>query len=430
MHSAHAPSPLARQRGAATLAVSLVLLFAMLMTAACVHRSLLFEQRLSANQYREAQAFEAAQSGLDWAIAQLNQSRPVNDRCEPSASGASQSFRERLLASDTTSGRHEPRRWASGAQSLALQPGCMRTAGSWSCACPSSGFPQLPTTTADDTTPHPAFSVQFSAEPLPGLVRLTATGCSNAAGPCRPGHDSRSDAVVRLQVLLALLPGVSVLPQAALTARDSVDAGDAALGVHNGDATSSGLSVHAGGSLIGTALRLSTAPGSPAEASASTHDARLAALTPDRLFATQFGLDRASWRHHGAVQHLDCSLPCGANLAAAIDAAGRNRMIFINGDATLQGPLTLGSPERPVLLVVNGNAGLSGDVTVHGLLYAASVRWDAATGPQASVHGAVVSESGYSGDGAPDLHRDAGVLRALQVQTGSFAQVPGSWKDF
>ncbi len=105
-------------------------------------------------------------------------------------------------------------------------------------------------------------------------------------------------------------------------------------------------------------------------------------------------------------------------------------MISIDGDATLDGPITLGSPEQPVVIVVHGAALLSGDVTVHGLLYAASIRWDAATGPQASVHGAVVSESGYSGNGAPDLHRDAGVLRALQVHTGSFAQVPGSWKDF
>jgi Tfp pilus assembly protein PilX len=86
--------------------VSLVLLFAMLMTAAYAHRSLLLEQRLSANQYREAQAFEAAQSGIDWAIAQINQARPLNERCEPVASAASRSFRERFLASDTASGRH------------------------------------------------------------------------------------------------------------------------------------------------------------------------------------------------------------------------------------------------------------------------------------------------------------------------------------
>jgi hypothetical protein len=430
MHFARAPIHRAQQRGAATLAVSLVLLFAMLMTAAYAHRSLLLEQRLSANQYREAQAFEAAQSGIDWAVAQLNQARPVNDRCEPGASAASRSFRERFLASDTASGRHDPRRWDSGSQSLALQPGCLRTAGAWSCACPSSGFPQFPATATDDNTPHPAFSVQFSAEPLPGLVRLIATGCSNAAGPCRPGHDSRADAVVRLQVLLALLPGVSVLPQAALTARESVDAGDAALGLHNADAASGGVSVHAGGSLIGTALRLGSAPGSPAQASASTHDAALAALTPDRLFAAQFGLDRASWRRHGAVQQLDCSFACGARLAAAIDAKGSNRMISIDGDATLDGPITLGSPEQPVVMVVHGAVVLNGDVTVHGLLYAASIRWDAASGPQASVHGAVVSESGYAGNGAPDLHRDAGVLRALQAHTGSFAQVPGSWKDF
>ena len=92
MQRAHAPIHRARQRGAATLAVSLVLLFAMLMTAAYAHRSLLLEQRLSANQYREAQAFEAAQSGIDWAVAQLNQARPVDDRCEQGDSAGSRSF--------------------------------------------------------------------------------------------------------------------------------------------------------------------------------------------------------------------------------------------------------------------------------------------------------------------------------------------------
>jgi hypothetical protein len=42
----------------------------------------------------------------------------------------------------------------------------------------------------------------------------------------------------------------------------------------------------------------------------------------------------------------------------------------------------------------------------------------------------VISESDYRGNGAPRLQRDAEVLRALQRHTGSFARVPGSWKDY
>ena len=119
-----------------------------------------------------------------------------------------------------------------------------------------------------------------------------------------------------------------------------------------------------------------------------------------------------------------------AAIASAIHAAGSNRMVSITGDATLDGPLTLGSAERPVILVVSGTATLRGDVTLHGVLYAGDIRWDGPTGAPAGVHGAVISESDYRGNGAPRLQRDAAVLRALQRHTGSFARVPGSWKDF
>ena len=251
------------QRGAATLAVSLVLLLAMLLSAAYANRALLFEQRSSANQYRAAQAFEAAEAGLDWAITQLNQPRPVDERCEPVMNASGSSFRERYLSVDTESGRHEPQRWANGAQDLALQAGCVRSGQGWSCACPSNGVASLPVADGDDLAPQPAFSVQFSAELRPGLVRVTATGCSNAAGACRPGEPGRADAVVRLQVLLGLLPGLSVAPQAALTVRGTVNAAGA-LSVHNRDAASGGLTVRAGASLIGSAVRLSTAAGGAA----------------------------------------------------------------------------------------------------------------------------------------------------------------------
>jgi len=425
----HRPRHLRQQRGAATLAVSLLLLMAMLLSAACANRALLFEQRSSANQQRATQAFEAAEAGIDWAIAQLNAPRPVDERCEPLTDTSGSSFRERYLSVDTDSGLHVPQRWKSGAQDLALQPGCVRSGHGWSCACPSNGWPGLMVATGGDLAPQPAFSVQFSAEPRPGLVRLTATGCSNAAGACRPGVAGRADAVVRLQVLLGVLPGVSVLPQAALTVRGTVDAAGA-LGVHNSDAASDGLTVRAGGSLIGTALRLSTAAGGAAEASAATHDMALAALAPERLFASHFGLDRTRWARHPAAQAVDCTLPCGAAIASAIHAAGSNRMVSITGDATLDGPLTLGSVERPVILVVSGTAALRGDVTLHGVLYAGDIRWDGPTGAPAGVHGAVISESDYRGNGAPRLQRDAAVLRALQRHTGSFARVPGSWKDF
>jgi hypothetical protein len=230
--------------------------------------------------------------------------------------------------------------------------------------------------------------------------------------------------------VLGLLPGLRTAPTAALTVKDSVDVGAAALGVHNPDVASGGITVRAGGNLIGSALRLTTAPGGAAGASISTQDATLSSIDSDRLFATHFGVDNANWNTHAAVLAIDCRSECAAQVASAINGVPANRMVSITGDARLSGPVTLGSAARPVLLIVDGTLTLSGDVMLYGLVYASDIRWDAGSGPQSQVRGALISASAYRGNGSPDLHYDAAVLRALQLNTGSYARVPGSWRDF
>lgn len=419
-----------RQRGVAALAVTLLLFFAMCLVAAYAGRGLVLEQRASTHQYQAAQAFEAAEAGIDWAIAQLNQPRRIDGQCLPSADAADTSFRERYLRSQPDTGRLDPVGWTSGTSTVALQPACVRTAAGWSCQCPSNGWPSIAGAATDDGMPHPAFTVQFSAETQPGVIRIVSTGCSSAEGPCQPGAAGRPDATSRLQVLVGMLPGLRVVPTAPLTAKGSVEVGAAALGLHNPDAASGGLTVRTGGDLIGSSLRLSTAPGGVASASVTARDATLAAIDSSHLFATHFGLDPASWNTHAAVQPIHCPTECGAQVAAAIDSVAANRMVSIAGDARLAGPVTLGSAAHPVVLVVGGTLTLSGAVTLHGLVYANDLRWDDASSPQAQVRGALISATNYRGNGAPDLHYDAAVLRALQRHTGSFARVPGSWRDF
>lgn len=419
-----------RQRGAAALAVTLLLFFAMCLVAACAGRGLMFEQRASTHQYRAAQAFEAAEAGIDWAIAQLNQPRRIDGQCLPSADTTNTSFRERYLHLQPDTGRLAPVGWMSGTATVALQPTCVHTAAGWSCQCPSNGWPSIAEVAPDDGMPHPAFTVQLSAETSPGVIRIISTGCSSAEGPCRPGAAGRPDATSRLQVLVGLLPGLRVVPTAPLTAKGSVDVGAAALGVHNPDAASGGLTVRTGGDLIGSSLRLSTAPGGVASGSVSAHDAMLAAIDSSHLFATHFGLDPANWGTHAAVQTMRCPTECSAQVAAAIDSVAANRMVSIAGNARLAGPVTLGSATQPVVVVVGGTLTLSGAVTLHGLVYANDLRWDDASSPQAQVRGALISATNYRGNGTPDLHYDAAVLGALQRHTGSFARVPGSWRDF
>ena len=103
----------------------------------------------------------------------------------------------------------------------------------------------------------------------------------------------------------------------------------------------------------------------------------------------------------------------------------------MEGDAALDGPLDLGAPERPIVLLVDGALHLRGAVTLHGVVVAGSLDWrDSAAGSGALIRGAALIEGNYQGDAAADIVHDAAVLARLQRETGSFARVNGSWKDF
>ena len=421
------------QRGSIALPTLLVLLLLMGWLALAAHRSVLVEQRSTSHQVRAAQAFEAAEAGLEWAIAQINRPQPIDDRCLPTERPDDLSFRERFIPTDTSSGALRPATWRDGTRNTALAPTCVRSNDGWQCSCPSNGLASLETPAASNT-PTPAFSIRFTPGPSPATVRLTSTGCASLGGACQPMSASTSDASARVEVLLGHLPGLAITPQAAITILGNVEAttvGSSTPGIHNPDGNSGGLTVQSGGALNSASVRLYSAPGAAPTASTATQDATLAALDATGLFASMFGVDLATWVSHPAVQTIACDNVCGADLARAIDRSAGNRMLHIAGDARIDGPVTIGSPERPVLIVISGSARIDGAVTIHGVLHANAVHWSASTpGDAARLEGALVSASDIRLDGAVDIHRHAGNLSLLRQNTGSMVRVPGSWRDF
>ena len=195
--------PIRRQRGAATLAVAMVLLFAMTIVAFFSQRALLFEQRTSANQYRAALAFEAAEAGLEWATAMLNDPRHIDAACRPQP-GQPTSFRARYVPQS-----------ADGAllPLVALRPGCSLASGGPVCSCHVAGLPVgLPADTA-------SFTVEFANVPGdPQSLRVTARGCTDAGSQCVQGSAHEADAAATTQALLKLRPLLRATPVAALTA--------------------------------------------------------------------------------------------------------------------------------------------------------------------------------------------------------------------
>ena len=348
------------QNGGAALIVTLMLFLAMALAAFAVNRHLVFEQRSAANHARAAQAFEAAEAGLEWAQAQLNSAQRIGTDCKPSADLAARSFRERTLSLDRATG---------AVAAKALRTSCVHGAYGWSCSCPTSG----PTTLSapNGNVPAPAFSLLFRPGARAGTVRISASGCSSLAGECLPGSTTTADATAHTEVKLALFAGLRTPPAAALTTRDATR------------------------------------------------------QTADQFFAAAFGIDKQTWRNQSVVARLACGVDCNHAIGEAFTAG--STLIWIDGDLRLTGPLMLGSIAHPVVIVASGAARLDGAVTVVGAIYATSVTLsDAGT----IVQGAVISEGGYTGPASPDFLFDTDVLAALTRQTGSFARISGSWRDF
>ena len=414
------------QHGAAALVVVMILLFATVLVAVFTNRNLVFEQRTSANQYRGAQAFEAAEAGIEWALSQLNANQRIGADCEPSADPAAGSFRSRYLSTAPKTGVLTPTTWNNAGTASALQASCVQAGSGWSCSCPTHGLPTLPSPGGGATAT--AFTVQFAPSAKPGVVRVVANGCTSLAGACLSGSTGRADASARIEVAFGLVAGLRTPPAATVTSRGGFDAGSATLGLHNAD-PATGIAVNAGGAIDAAMARLTSPAGSPKTGLLVGNDAALAALPEGRLFATHFGVDKAAWQAQPAVTRISCTVDCAAVLGAAVAAAADAVLIQVDGDLQLAGPVTLGSAQRPVAIVVSGAAQFEGAVALHGLLYAGSLRWNATAGG-AFVRGALISEAGYQGSGAPDLFYDPLVLGLLQHATGSFARVNGSWRDF
>lgn len=408
-----------QQTGLATLTVVMLLFLAMGITVLYTNRSLLFEQKTSANQYRSTQAFEVAEAGIEWALANINNQRIIGTDCIPPVTPGvgDVTFKRRYTQTDFDTGLIAP---------TGLRAACVITAGGYTCSCPTVGNPAA-------TAVGPAFSIQFTATTQPGLIQLTAYGCTDTGAAakdvrCVPGGTGSSDAHAQITTLVGLLPAVSTPPAAAITAKTTVawTGTGAALGVVNRDPSTNGITINAGGEVDESKARVITLPGSPPSSSIIENDTSLATLSDDAMFQTFMGMTKAEYQD--LAHQVTCSGNCSSTLEAAV--AGGARTIWVNGDMDIQGNVTLGTTELPIVLVVNGNVTLNGTMDVIGLVYCTALTWDNTGGGSAFLRGAAVAEGAFTGNGSPDFFYDADVLRRLALDTGAFAKIPGSWKDF
>ncbi len=444
-------------RGAAALVVVMVLFFILSLVAAYSSRNLIFEQRTSANYYRATKAFEAAEAGLEWALAQLNGGRIDSACVTPSpADPTASTFRERYLEIDPATGVIGVRPQAGdGPGPRLIRAACVRGAADWECSCPSDGSaPALAAPAGVIATS--TFLVSFEeVGARPGLVRVVAQGCSNFDATCLIGAPSGADANAEVSALVALAPALTQAPLASLTVRGELVPDNAQFLATHPDA----VAVNSGGSAHDPDIVMP--PGTPSfDVGArlrlvSDNDLTLAAITPEgglgageRMFLGLFGVAPAAYRLQPAVIRVSCTDNCAAVLGAAA-AANPGRVLWVDGDLSLGAAddLTLGSPGAPVVLVIDGNLQLASGsrAAMHGLMHLRGGSLLADAGADVTFIGAVVAEGEDGGvndglltiQGEPRFVYDIDLVQHAQdlvarraLDFGSFARVPGSWRDF
>jgi len=431
--------PHLQQRGAATLVVVMVMFLIMAMLAAYSNRNLIFEQRVAGNYVRSAMSHEAAEAGLEWALAQLN-GGAIDAACNPDATGTASSFRQRYLDIDSATGMLRPLAPAKDPASVAA---CMRSAnGAWQCQCPAPNVILSNNSVAVGSEAQPSFNVVIEPIARSGVLRLFAQGCSDSQITTCHSVDLTQVAAANAMLLsasfvrieAALLSALKVPPAAPLVSKLGLSFDAQGVGLHNSDPRSGGL-LFISGEAVPADLpdgRLSSLPGTPGRR-ALFQDPTLQEVSVDgstvrSLFGRYFGMPKQAYRLQPAMKRISCDGDCGPVLVSAFAAGAR--MFWVSGDLAISSDIELGNDSEPVVLVAAGSIKLTGAMRLHGLLYASGdLAWSNGSGQPALLNGAAIAEGRVAIGGLVDFWYLPAIMDRLNKATGSFVRVPGSWSD-
>ena len=385
---------LLRQRGAATLITSLVLLVTMTIVTIFVARSIVMEQRIYSNEYRSKQAFEAAEAGLDYGLKFVLDYGVDRDKDD---------VLDTVMSAVTT----------------------------------------LPN--GSD------YMVTLSEINPPGdmtRIRVTSTG--------RSDDDTSIRKVSQVIGLLPAFPSVPGNPMTTKGSVVINGAGEVINPEGNATIWTGSNSVTFSGASGKTSIPDPSNPGQLIDSSNSTvtgldivmNDTNLSSMTDDQFFKNFLGVDKNTYQNGYATLAVD-----GANVNNAWNDASpgtdlaRREIIWVDGDSDFSGNTTVGCTAtvagntptteanciaaggqvKPVIMVIDGNLQGSGTVKVFGLVY---ITGDFQGSGNLDVTGAVIMEGGVTGSGALDVRYSSSVLKQAGDTLGPPATIAGTWRDF
>ncbi|OOZ41336.1 hypothetical protein BOW53_04260 [Solemya pervernicosa gill symbiont] len=411
-----------QQRGAATLLISLALLISITLISVYTARTTIMEQKIAANDFRTKQAFEAADAGMEYAIAYIRGPGGV----DKDANGAL----DTNIVDSNSDGTYNT-------NTLTLSTGATYTialSGSTGSVIVTS------TGTSDDGTATRTITQTIgSVDPLPNEPHtpLTTRGGAFIGG---------SATVINPEGKATIWSG-----------------GNVDLGSNNSTATMVADPTDA------TYPACIGSPEAPCDVERSSdkdnegfdlveNDANLSALSSDDYFLNFFGLDKTTYRNTRveiestgatATNNHDAASP-GINLAQEtvvwVDGGGPGNNVSIggvtvgcassvnvnanyedsacdnnNGDPPFDAAL-------PTITIIDGDASATGSTTLLGLVY---ITGDFNITGNVTVVGAVIVEGQTlsSGGGSLDIIYNSRVLGNAGGE-GNSASLAGSWRDF
>lgn len=420
------------QKGAGTLLLTVLLLFAASMTLLYLNRSMVFEQKTSANQMRSTMALEAAEAGLEWAVGMLNNPEIMNAACT-SGTGTDIPFRKKYIQFSTATPRTLP-------TITAARPGCRIDGIHLACSCPESG------TAALSATSTPSFTVSFSAVPLADdstgeSVRITSTGCTASNVACTAATSGQSDATATVSVIAKLRPLLRAGPASALTCGAACRI-SGSYDIVNQSIASNGILINAGSTIApgNAGARLISLPGIPGANALVANDSTLATLSGfdsqcnnSAVFNAYFGTTIESFASAPTTKTITCSSPsaCGQ---ASIEAYTKGWRAFYFAAGVdynnSSGFTTLGTTADPVIIVTPENFNITGNITINGVIFSNSANVnDLGTGT-ANINGAMLTCGNYDNNGSGTLTYIDHIVNGPKHGTSIAVKLPGSWKDF
>ena len=364
------PLNLHRQQGIAVLVFSTLILFCMTLLTYFSSKTAVFEQKISRDDYRAKQSFQAAEAGLESGLVYLKNN--------PSTI---------LMDSDSD--------------------------GTIDADAPTSI-----TNVALNNAARYTISYTNPIVSNFNLIQITASGQSD---------DGTVTTTVRQ--LVNFLSFLKLNPTASVISTGSVSlSGDS-----NIVNTATDFTIWSGSTITLNGSSTTTIQSGTASSGASTgtdtieNDSTLSSLTTNSFFEWAFNGALQRGRENADVLYNQSS---NTNYNAILDGVEGN-IIWIqqtSGTAEINSNTVIGSVDHPVILIVEGTLKISGDATIYGLVYLHN-DWTNVGSSTSQIIGATFVNGHLSMTNGPRITFNQTVLNHIVNQLGYWQRVPGSWKD-